>query len=200
MPHSEKSGHRKVCSVCGKEDALVFLKIIKNNVVEERGFCARCALHYLENSTGKLDFTHIDDKILNSLTQVRDLIGYIIKGVEVAAKTKSYTEAKEEICSHCGITFKGFTESGFLGCPYCYTTFRKKIKDYIMDFERGVQHKGRMPKKYVSLFLVKKEIMFLMNKIKRLLLNENYEEAEKVKKRLEKLIGTYPINYEDELY
>ncbi len=195
-----KNFNRKMCSICGKEEALVFLKIIRNDVVEEKGFCARCALDYLENSSGKMDFTHIDERILNSLTQVRDLIGFIINGVEVAAKTKTVSETKEMVCPHCGTPFKSFIGSGYLGCFYCYHTFRKDIKEYIMDFERGLQHRGKMPKKYIPLFLIKKEVMYLSNRIKRLLLSENYEEAEKVKKKLEKLIGTCPINYEEELY
>lgn len=193
---AENKNNRK-CSVCGKEEALVFFKIVKENSVEEKGFCARCALKYLETSNGNVDFSYVDDKMLASLNEVKNLIGYLINGIEAVAQDK---EGATTTCPNCGISFKNFLESGYLGCQYCYSTFRKGIKDYIFEFERGVQHKGVMPKKYVKLFLIKKEIQYLSNKIKRLILSENFEEAMKVKKRLEKLIGTCPINYEDELY
>ncbi|MCX7821688.1 MAG: hypothetical protein N2258_08465 [Brevinematales bacterium] len=189
--------HTRKCSVCGKEEALVFFKIVKENQVEEKGFCARCALKYLETSSGNVDFSYVDDKMLASLNEVKNLIGYLINGIEAVTQNK---DGLATVCPNCGISFKNFLESGYLGCQDCYSTFRKGIKDYIYEFERGVQHRGLMPKKYVELYLIKKEILYLSNKIKRLILSENFEEAIKVKKRLEKLIGTCPINYEDELY
>jgi len=196
----ERRFFKKICDQCGKEEALVFLRIIKDGIVEEKGFCARCALQYLEDSNNKMDFAYIDERVLHSLTQVRDILGHIIEGVESVAKSKSFSEIDNLNCPNCGMTFRNFIESGLLGCSYCYSALRKGIKEYIFDFERGLKHKGKMPKKYASLFILKKEVAYLSNKIKRLLLLKNYEEAEKIRKKLEKLIGACPINYEDELY
>ncbi len=192
-----QSKHNRKCSVCGKEEALVFFKIVKENTVEEKGFCAKCALQYLESSGNNVDFSYVDDKVLSSLNEVKNLIGYLINGIESVVISK---EGVNSVCPNCGVSLNNFIENGYVGCQYCYSTFRKEIKDYLLEFERGLEHKGKMPKKYISLYLLKKEILYLSNKIKRLILSENFEEALKIKKKLEKLIGTCPINYEDELY
>lgn len=198
---SVESGHSryKKCDHCGKEDALVFFKIIKQNSIEQKGLCARCALKYLENNTEEFNINHIDEKMMESLNQVRDLVNYIIGGIEAIARNQSKSE-NETTCPYCGSTLKNFLDSGYLGCPYCFEIFRKEIKDYIIEFERDTIHKGKMPHKFATLYLMKKEISYLRNRLKKLLLSEKYEEAERIKRKLEKLIGSYPINHEDELY
>ena len=56
-----------------------------------------------------------------------------------------------------------------------------------------------MPERFSQLNILKKEIRFLRNRMKLLLNNEEYEEAEKVRKKLERLMGNYDSNREYDL-
>ena len=55
-----------------------------------------------------------------------------------------------------------------------------------------------MPKRFAELYLIKKEISFLKNQIKKSISLEKYEEAGRLKKKLEKLIGSYRGGNENE--
>ena len=103
-------------------------------------------------------------------------------------------------CSNCGLTYDKFVESGYLGCSYCYSAFNSFLKEFLMEIERGPRHKGRMPKKFAQLYLLNKEIQFLKNQLKKSVRIENYEQADKIKKKLERLIGSQPVGKEDEIY
>jgi protein arginine kinase activator len=197
--HGGASFQRK-CSICGKEDVLVVFKIIRGGIIEEKGLCAKCALKYLKVAGEELKVIGVDEKLIESLSYVRELLGQIAGNIESIAKASSNNIGEKVYCKNCGISFDSFIETGYLGCPFCYSSFRSKIIESIKEFQRASYHRGKMPPRFSDIYLIRKEIIHLRNQLKRLVLSENYEEAEKIKKKLEKLIGFYPITHEDELY
>lgn len=201
--------HNDKCSICGENEALIFVKVMIEDSMEEKGLCASCAIKYMENKDNfkKLDF--VDQRIVDALEEMRTLLTSIVSNISVISSIQSAQEQqdgknagqKSRIkCGNCGLTYESFKESGFFGCSYCYQAFREHIRELILEIERGSVHKGKMPAKFAKLFLLKKEVQFLKNQLKKSVISENYEQADKIKKKLEKLIGSSSIGKEDEIY
>lgn len=195
----------QMCSICGENDALIYVKVLMENQMEEKGLCAHCAIKYMENKDHfkKLDF--IDKRVLDALEEMRSLLTSIVTNISaitsaVQSKKNIRQNDGQPVCSNCGLTYENFKDTGYFGCPYCYQAFKDQIKELIFELERSTVHRGKMPKKYAKLYLLKKEVKFLKNQLKKYIFNEKYEEAEKIKKRLDKLIGSYPVGKQDEIY
>jgi len=54
-------------------------------------------------------------------------------------------QAETESCDECGITLAEIQRSGKLGCAYCYTAFRGKLRPIITRIHRSAQHRGKTP-------------------------------------------------------
>jgi len=186
------------CGICGKEEALIFVKIITDGKIEEKGLCAHCALKYMNNKDRLTKLQYVDQKILDALEEMKGLLTSIVSNISAISGLIS-SNKKEVKCNQCGLSFDTFKSSGFFGCPNCYPTFKDYLKEFILEVERGPVHKGKMPKRFIRIYLLKKEIQYLKNQLKKSILSEKYEEAERIKKKLYKLIGSYPVGKEDEI-
>ncbi len=187
------------CSICGEEEALIFVKLIGNDKIEEKGLCAHCAIRYMNGKEKIKSLQFIDRRVLDALEEMRTLLTAIVSNIQFISDVLGKDDKNEVKCPNCGISYNDLKANVFFGCPVCYQTFREFIKEFIVEVERGPLHKGRMPRKYIRLYLLKKEVLFLKNQLKKLIFQERYEEAEKTKKRLERLIGSYPVGKEDEI-
>ncbi len=187
------------CSICGEEEALIFVKLISEDRVEEKGLCAHCAIKYMNSRDKIKSMQFVDRRVLDVLDEMKTLLSAIVSNIQFISDILNKDGKAMLKCPNCGLSLNDLKNSVFFGCPACYQTFRDYINDFILEVERGPSHKGRMPRKYIRLFLLKKEIMFLKNQLKKFIFHEKYEEAEKIKKKLERLIGSYPVGKEDEI-
>lgn len=204
MPDSEFFDHDSPagqnCNICGIEEALIFIKVIQDEKVEEKGLCASCAIKYMENKDQLKNIHMVDQKVMDALDEMRSLLTAIVSNINIISTAMNSKSNHELKCGNCGLTYDNFISSGYLGCPYCYSAFQKELKDFLFEIERGGKHCGRMPKKFAKLFLLRKEIQFLKSQLKKFVHTENYEQAGKIKKKLERLIGSYPVGQDDEIY
>ena len=198
--------HPAKCSICGIEDSVIFVKIVSGDKFEQKGLCAGCAIRYLQDKDNIKELNFVDDKLLKVIEEMKDLLTGIIANINlIGMKMKDENGNNNpspdgQVCPSCGLKFEQFKETGMLGCSDCYQVFKEYIGEFAFGLERGAVPKGRMPKKFAKLYLLKQEILFLHNKLEKLLHNEEYEEAEKVKRRLEKLIGNFDSRRYDEIH
>jgi protein arginine kinase activator len=198
MPEAKR---QIACSVCGGKEALLFVKLADGQKTLEKGLCASCAMLYMDKKMQMGEGGAADKKLLETLEEMKKLLSSIVTDIKnIAFSTDAHDDMTILKCSNCGLTYEDFRTSGYLGCPYCYHAFAEQIGEIFFEVERGGFHKGKMPKSFARLYLFKKEIGFLKNQLKKSLSIENYEQADKIKKKLEKLIGNYPIGKEDEIY
>ena len=52
----------------------------------------------------------------------------------------------EKSCSHCGYTWRQFSRTGLLGCPYCYVEFERELLPTLKKLQKSTVHKGNAPK------------------------------------------------------
>lgn len=49
-------------------------------------------------------------------------------------------------CAACGFTPRQFRESGRLGCPECYESFKSLLSPYLRNMQIGQKHAGKAPR------------------------------------------------------
>lgn len=118
----------KVCDNCGSSEAVVHLTQIVNNEMTTCDLCEKCAAEKgLETTPEPVNFPLTD-----FLAQM---------GEEDSPDDPA---GPDEACPFCGLTFKGFRETGRLGCPQCYETFAGHLQGLLRRIHGGTQHVGKV--------------------------------------------------------
>lgn len=190
---------KQLCSVCHENEAVIFVHILAENREEKKGLCPSCAVKYLQQEPRITNLDIMDKRLLEVIEEMKDLLSGIVSGIgEIVQIENEFPKNQSITCPSCGISYEDFSQTGLLGCPQCYETFRETLDDFALELHRGPQHRGKMPKAFARLYVLKKEISFLTHQLERLIHIEEYEKAAKVRKKLERLIGKRSIGREDE--
>lgn len=194
QPEEQDDFEEHICDICHENEAIIYVKIISDEgQTEEKGLCPSCAIQFLEKKDEVSELSLVDEKLINVIQEMKDLLAGIVSNISAISLFMNQSKKENShTCPNCSLDFDTFKESGYLGCPYCYYSFREQIQEFLFEMQRGTTHVGKMPARYARLFVLKKEINFLKGKLRRLLHQEQYEEAEKVKNKLHKLIGNHP--------
>lgn len=149
------------CQICDEKAASVHVQQIVGNEVVELHICQDCAQ--------KRGITDGGGRIELSLSQ-------LLTGL-VSTQKSARSEKTADKCPSCGLTLVEFRKDGRLGCPECYTTFKREIEVFLQNTTGATRHKGKYParlKAYKSL-LIDREL--LKDRLKEAVSNEDYEKA-----------------------
>lgn len=155
-----------LCEKCGVNTATTHIRTVVNGQVNEKHLCSNCAMSE----------EYIDIKN-NSLTQMlSDMFGNAVLP----------NEKKITRCSCCGSSFDDIANSGKCGCAECYTTFYEQLLPYFKRVHGNIQHIG---KKTVGAQVENKDntIDELRSLLKKLIEEENYEQAAVVRDKIKSL-------------
>lgn len=190
---AEENAMKKTCTLCGEREAVIFVKLLTDEGKEvSHALCPNCAVKFLEKKETLSELTVLDQKLIGAIEEMRELLSGIVSNISAISNFMEPEESpSESTCAYCHTDFETFKESGRFGCPYCYSEFSDYIAEFAFELERGTHHRGKMPPKYASIYVLKKEISYLNSRLKLLVDSENYEEAEKIRKKLNRLIGNY---------
>lgn len=150
-----------ICERCG-EKATVHITRVENGVRQERHLCEKCT-----RETMGLSFK-------GPITANNALAGIL----ELMKDPGGIPEVFEDkICPGCGMTFGDFKESGRMGCPACYETFRDRMRPLVKKIHRSEAHTGKMPNRTGSGFALDRQINECRQNMKEAVLSENFEKA-----------------------
>lgn len=93
----------------------------------------------------------------------------------------------QESCNSCGFTLEDFQKVGRLGCPDCYHAFAREIAQRLPSMHKGQTHTGYIPEGLVKQQALRHELSNLTAQLEKAVLNENYEEAAKLRDRIGEL-------------
>lgn len=111
-----------LCDSCKQNEAVIHRVMVINGQKHERHLCAQCA-----QAAGSLSF---------KLPTFAELMNVSFQS---AAQ-------EEKAACQCGMTLPRFRETGLLGCPQCYETFRPELMSIIERSQGGRrQHMGVRP-------------------------------------------------------
>lgn len=88
-------------------------------------------------------------------------------------------------CPECGKKYEDFKKDGLLGCPGCYEAFREKLRPAFQHMQGAHRYSGDEPKK-AEAKEESPELKELRNRLSKLVADENYEEAAKVRDEIHK--------------
>jgi protein arginine kinase activator len=159
-----------MCENCGKHPATTHIHTVINGVVTDKNLCGYCAA--------------AEDLINPTKTTLTDML--ISMFGDNLAKTKLSNTTR---CSVCGSTFSDFAETGKAGCANCYTTFYDELLPYLKRVHGSTKHTGNRPQRAPLAVRSEDKIGSLRQKLKELVMSENFEEAARVRDEIKELEG-----------
>ncbi len=159
------------CQVCKKAPATVHLTdITPEGEMRERHLCDACAA---KQGVGTKPQAHVP-------------IHQILSGF-VNEKT-SIQQLAELRCPDCGMTFVEFRSGGLLGCPRDYDAFEKALAPLIERAHEGSSHHiGKIPARLATPRDTQTDLLKLRRELTRAVDDENYEEAAKLRDKIQLL-------------
>ena len=118
------------CSACQKAPAtIVLMDLDGGSVSSQQHLCGPCA--------EKLGVVQPKAPMKMTADLLEDLLGSV--------QGKAAQKRREGGCAGCGLTVQQFKNTGRLGCPRCYETFRSDLVPLLQRVHESSQHKGRLP-------------------------------------------------------
>ncbi|MEW6089155.1 MAG: hypothetical protein AB1498_12720 [bacterium] len=152
-----------LCENCKKKEANIHYTEIFNNKIKEMHFCSVCAE---KKGIVNIDFT---EKQFN----ISSLATSSVPNEKILLKT----DENNKTCKYCGLSYDIFREEGRLGCSGCYESFSKELIPLIRRIHGRTQHVGKIPEYKKAETFRQKELLGLKRKLKKLVVEEKYEEA-----------------------
>lgn len=161
-----------ICNVCGTNEATIHLTEIVNEQMVEIHLCETCAQ---EKGTEFKTHFNVSD-LLSGLTDLTK---------EITKDEKTLTK-----CPNCGLSYEEFGRTGRLGCAECYEAFSKLLIPLIKRVQHSTQHVGKRPSRLAPAapsFQAKQDLRELQNRLTKLIQQEEFEEAARLRDRIKQL-------------
>ena len=151
-----------ICEKCKQNKATVHLTKILNDSKVEMHLCEECARNG-------------NDSIFENPFTINNFLTSLLDSVQASPLKVDYIKATT--CSKCGMTYGKYKQVGRVGCSNCYDVFRDKLTPLIKNVHSSVKHTGKIPEKAGSRIKILREIEGLKFNLKRVIENEDYEQA-----------------------
>lgn len=166
----EKDGWpMKKCGRCSKP-AVLHITEIREGDVQALHLCESCAKDYLSSSSPEPTSTPEATSASNP-SQV----------------SEEASEADEQTCPNCGISFKEFRSQGRLGCAHDYVAFQDELLPLLENIHGEVQHVGKVPKRAPDASQHQFRLVKLRNRLRTAIDDELYEEAARLRDEIQQL-------------
>ncbi len=117
------------CQVCHEHDAVVHLTEVIGDTVTTLHLCGKCAAE--RGVTADIDLTS------------HSPLGSFLAALGQGSLPVSTAAASREACAACGATLQDVRASGRLGCPLCWTTFERPLRDLVRRIHGATRHTGK---------------------------------------------------------
>ncbi len=156
------------CELCGNEEATVYYTEIVGGKMVELHLCEKCAK---KKGLGK--------ELAKSTFSLADLLAGM---AEELGEREEYASLK---CPTCGLSYAEFRKAGKLGCASCYQTFRQHLLPLLRRIHGSTHHSGKVVAKGVGNLKRQREIADLRKELRRAIEREAFEEAARLRDRIE---------------
>lgn len=172
-----------ICEQCGKRPASFHITKIENGKKTDLHLCEQCAMQ---------------NNMINLSTpfSIPDLLSALLKN---NVQPKKVEIVKEQKCNVCGMTFNRFKESGKFGCSNCYRVFGEKLDPVFKRLHGNTAHTGKIPKRSGNIIKNKREVDNLKRQLQTAIINEEYEQAAKLRDMIRELTQNKQGGEENEL-
>lgn len=147
------------CQRCSKPATLHITEVLPHDKFDELHLCEECAKKYLYSSAGK--------KAGKGGGEVDDPGG--------------------KVCEACGLKFVEFRNSGRLGCPHDYDSFREELVPLLESIHGDARHAGKGPRRGPKAKADQHELSAARRQLQKAITEEDYEAAAKLRDKIKRL-------------
>jgi protein arginine kinase activator len=151
------------CQKCSKAATLHITEITGENQFDELHLCEECAQKYLQPQANGA------------------------KGVEGGLEGDELAALNQRECPQCGIKFVEFRNTGRLGCPHDYESFREELLPLLENIHGETRHIGKAPRRQPQAKQARSELNQLRKQLQQAVTRENYEEAARIRDQIRQL-------------
>lgn len=161
------------CQRCPKTATLHITEVLGEDRYDEVHLCEDCAKKYLIEPQKQA----------------------VQSGQSAAAKIGIADDANEDgesspvgpTCDACGISYLEFRNQGRFGCAHDYDVFKAELLPLLESIHGDVRHLGKTPRRLPRTQSAQVELTTLRRRLQQLVMEENYEEAARVRDRIKEL-------------
>lgn len=164
-----------LCEECGKRPASVHVTKIVNNQKMQQRLCQECA---------RTKWEDMGFFVQPHLTMQSLLSGLLSSAGGAQIGSSPAIQAR---CSNCGLPFREFARTGFLGCGHCYQQFDEQLRPIYKRIHGDTEHKGKVPLRCGGRARVTREIESLRKELQECIRVENYERVAVLRDRIKAL-------------
>jgi len=170
-----------LCDICKKREATIYVTEVINSEKKNLYICNICISKLgIKGILKELNIPY-DENILKKFLEM--MPGMVEE------------EKKEKNCLVCNLKFVDFEKSGYLGCPNCYETFKDELKPILLNLQGNFKHIGKKKgEKFTLDTSLESEIKRLKRELEYAIEEERYEDAAKIRDKINKLIKDDKIN------
>jgi len=161
------------CDACGLRDALIHVRQMQKNGLQELHLCEECAQ--------ERGFVREEDAEIS----IGDLLAGLIDGAEAPG-----TAPAREVCPQCGLGTAEFRKRGRAGCAECYATFDQDLRKILAQMAPRPRHAGKLPRGSTPAAAPREEREDLQAELRAALDGEDYERAALLRDRIRGLDGS----------
>lgn len=158
-----------LCDICGKNLATVHLTEIIEDQMNELHLCEECARQKSEQMEQQFGLSDL------------------LAGMAEIGKPSKEAETEILKCANCGLAYADFKKIGRLGCGECYTAFKKYLRPLLKRIHGSNQHVGKSPVKVTKAVKKRTDIQELRVKLQKVIEEEAFEEAAKLRDQIREL-------------
>jgi protein arginine kinase activator len=147
------------CQRCPKPATLHITEVLPQDKYDEYHLCEDCAKKYLYPGGGK--------KSAKGSGDVDDPGG--------------------KVCKACGLKFVEFRNSGRLGCPHDYDSFREELVPLLESIHGDVKHQGKTPLRLPKEKAEQNELGQKRRMLQQAITEEDYEAAARLRDEIKRL-------------
>lgn len=154
--------------------------------------CQRCqspaTLHITEiTEPGQYEEVHLCEQCATKYTHESQAKSAPVKGAKEAVGDVEEGLFSQHACPNCGLKFVDFRNTGRLGCPHDYSSFRDDLLPLLENIHGETRHVGKTPRRYPQAKKTEAELSQLRGRLKQAVTREDYEEAARLRDRIKKL-------------
>lgn len=165
------------CQECQKRKATLHFTQLVNNSLSEIHVCEVCA-----KEKGYMTYPGEGYSLHN-------LLAGLFNFDQTQFGSQSFKQPMEEKrCPKCNMSLSNFRRVGKFGCTECYHTFAAQLDPIFKRVHSGnTKHHGKIPKRKGGDLHIKKQVQAYKEELHRLIQDEAFEEAAKVRDKIKAL-------------
>lgn len=178
------------CEICHKAEAETAITVKKDGVAQELYVCRACATAHKEGRDKGSGKSKPRVTVVNgSATPPPPFVEELVKATLGFMKGVAEAEENEQrTCPGCHASWEQIKSSGRIGCPSCWKTFARQIREEFLAAEFGPAHVGTAPA--IDHLPDQTAVKAILERdLKAAIAREDYRQAALLKGKLDELFG-----------